>query len=92
MNVNLDMFSIAPAWRGKGKGRAMLGAVIAELPANISLRALCSPYAKPMKHLLRSSGFLRQRQSIVLVGGMGLDLYVREKGGLCDVARLNNDQ
>ncbi len=75
LHVNISMFSIAPEYFGMGCGRALLDNIVQRLPKGAVLQAECTRYADSMKALLRRSGFVRRRQSVVRPNLLGLDVY-----------------
>ncbi|MEF9386737.1 N-acetyltransferase [Ralstonia solanacearum species complex bacterium KE056] len=75
LHVNIAMLSIAPDYFGMGCGRALLNNIVQRLPKGAVLQAECTRYADRMKALLRRSGFVRRRQSLVRPNLLGLDVY-----------------
>lgn len=73
--IFIEKFSIAPKFRKQGYGRKMLQSIVELLRTRYSLIAYCTPQAKVMKHLLKTTRFERQKQSIVPFGCRGLDAY-----------------
>ncbi|WP_188701678.1 GNAT family N-acetyltransferase [Silvimonas iriomotensis] len=72
----IDMISLDQQARGKGLGTAAVMALQQKIGPQASLIALCTPYAKTMRALLRGSGFKRNKQSLVVPdSNHGIDLY-----------------
>ncbi|MHA6910667.1 N-acetyltransferase family protein [Ralstonia pseudosolanacearum] len=75
LHVNIAMLSITPDYFGMGCGRALLDNIVQRLPKGAVLQAECTRYADRMKAMLRRSGFVRRRQSLVRPNLLGLDVY-----------------